>query len=89
MEIKYIEKEKINYDLISDNNQFRSKGGFSMVEDRDTMLVTWNDTLDVSTSIVARWAARDSSFALQLAKNNTEILERLRTAIHAEYRRSN
>ena len=89
LEIKYIEKEKINYDLISDNNQFRSKGGFSMVEDRDTMLVTWNDTLDVSTSIVARWAARDSSFALQLAKNNTEILERLRTAIHAEYRRSN
>ena len=89
LEIKYLEKERVNYDLISDNNQFRSKGGFSMVEDRDTILLTWHDTLDLSTSLLARWNAKDSALVQHLSVQNTALLNRLRSAIHAEYRRQN
>ena len=84
IEIKVLSKISVGYELVTDNGQFRERGSFifkSNVES-NKVVVTWQDTLDVSTNFHARYAANKDGFTDRLNNKNKKILEGIEKRIN-------
>lgn len=77
VEITEILENSLRYDLVTDGGLFRDRGIFLLQEEGSVTKVTWQDTLDVSTSVFARWAASNDDFAARLNKENLATLMKI------------
>ena len=77
LQLKFLSKDSISYDMITDNNQFREKGKMYFKSMDSLTTITWLDSLDVSTSLFSRIAAKNESFASRMEVNNLMILQNL------------
>lgn len=79
IEILTISDSSINYQLISDNNSFRERGKliFKSINslNNDSITITWLDTLDISTSLPARWQAE--TIKKHISSGNSKMLNQL------------
>jgi len=76
IEILAISDTTINYQLISDNNNFRERGKLIFKQTTENEVnITWLDTLDISTSLPARWQA--SSIQNHIETGNQKMLNQL------------
>jgi hypothetical protein len=74
IEIIKVSNTSVSYEMVTDNGQFRERGTFIVKEKGTKAMVTWQDTLDVSTSLFGRWAARTEGFARRINKKNLSTL---------------
>jgi len=77
IEIKRVRENSITYELVTDNGQFRERGSFVLNENNKGVVVVWQDTLDVSTNIFARWAANSEGFAKRINEKNLSTLVKI------------
>ena len=86
LQIKQVTKDSISYEMISDNNQFREKGRFYLkVKENNTdpmTLITWVDSLDVSTSLFSRFQAKNEGFVKRMEIKNVELLKNMEKQIN-------
>ncbi len=84
IEITVLSESRIGYELVTDNGQFRERGSFIFKTDTqlNSIAVTWQDTLDVSTNFHARYAANNDTFAGQLNTKNKKILRGIEKQIN-------
>lgn len=89
VEITAVSKESVNYQLVTDNGQFRNRGRFLFKKGVLNTKVVWQDTLDVSTSVFARWAARKGSFEDRITAKNKSVLNKIENLIKGGKNRKN
>lgn len=77
IEIKHVHENSITYELVTDNGRFRERGIFLMKENEGKTTVIWQDTLDVSTNLFARWAANSNAFAKRINEKNLSTLVKI------------
>jgi len=76
IEILTISDTSINYQLISDNNNFRERGKITFNHfNNDSLTISWFDTLDISTSLPARW--QSESIKEHIRYGNSIMLKQL------------
>lgn len=77
LEIKKVLENSIAYELVTDDGNFRERGVF-LIDGNDTnTVVIWQDTLDVSTNLFARWAADNEGFSDRINKKNLSTLHKI------------
>jgi hypothetical protein len=84
IEIKGMSSNGLTYELITDNGLFRERGSFVLSKKAGKTQVVWQDTLDVSTSLFGRWAAKEEGFAQRLNKKNRSVLVKIDSLMNAK-----
>ncbi len=84
IEIKSMTSNALTYELITDNGLFRERGSFVLSNKGGKTQVLWQDTLDVSTSLFGRWAAKDEDFAQRINDKNWGVLVKIDSLINAK-----
>ena len=78
LEIKKISDEIIIFERITDNNAYRDRGYLTFKEIAEGIEVKWLDSLDISTSFMARFHAQDENYINKIDSVNTEMLLNLK-----------
>lgn len=81
IEIVDVKADRVVYQLVTDNGQYRDKGSFFLKESDGKTTIVWQDTLDVSTNLYARWAANSESFGVRLGNKNLGTLKKIDSLI--------
>lgn len=81
LEIKKISDELIVFERITDSNAFRDRGYIKIKEIESGIKLEWIDSLDVSTSFMARYAAQDESYHVRIDSVNLTSLNQLKTKL--------
>ena len=77
IEIVDVLEDRVVYQLVTDNGQYRDKGSFVVKDNEGKTAIVWEDTLDVSTNLYARWSARNESFGFRLGLKNFSTLVKI------------
>lgn len=75
--LKLITEDSVFFEMITDNGQFREKGKLYFQQKDSLIKVVWIDSLDISTSLFSRIAAKKEGFTKRMEVQNTEVLKNL------------
>lgn len=78
LEIKRISENEIVFERITDNNAYRDRGYLTITEVPEGVKVNWLDSLDISTSFMARYHAQDEKYINKIDSVNNEMLLQLK-----------
>lgn len=78
LEIKKITKDQIVFERITDNNAYRDRGYLTFTDKQGGVEVEWLDSLDISTSFMARFHAQDEEYINKIDSVNNEMLLKLK-----------
>lgn len=84
LELKKITDSQIIFERITDNNAFRDRGYINFSELEDGIKIEWIDSLDVSTSFMARYAAQEETYVDRIDSVNLVSLNQLKTKLEAK-----
>lgn len=85
LEIKKITKNQIVFERITDNNAFRDRGYINFSDsDEGGVKIEWIDSLDVSTSFMARYAAQEETYVHRIDSVNLVSLNQLKSKLEAK-----
>jgi hypothetical protein len=81
LEIKKVENDLIVFERITDNNAYRDRGYIAITEVEQGVKVDWIDSLDISTSFMARYNAQDERYINKIDSVNNVMLLNLKQVL--------
>jgi hypothetical protein len=78
LEVKSIKNDLIVFERITDNNAYRDRGYLTITEVENGVRLDWIDSLDISTSFMARYYAQDERYINKIDSVNNVMLQSLK-----------